>query len=193
MLIDTAGLAELGAIVGRSIEGVEAHVFKFGYVDIEELARALLGKYGDCGHTSEPGCAVQAPLGEVALGRRSLESQRKSWQRRARVSSYVMWLRSKPGKAQKDQREAGTIRGSCAKCMRQRRKDGVQGKMIVPKSARYWVRRLWIEFGHDVLGEVPGRKFSLYSHFFQGGDAASGMMPPMTTVTSSMPLSCSGA
>jgi ribosome biogenesis GTPase len=68
LLIDTPGLREL-QLWGAS-EGVE-HTFS----DIEELAGQC--KYGDCGHTSEPGCAVQAAIAEGCLDADRVESQRK--------------------------------------------------------------------------------------------------------------------
>ena len=68
LLIDTPGLRELQ--LWSAAEGVE-HTFS----DIEELAAQC--KYGDCGHTSEPGCAVQAAIAEGRLAAERLESQRK--------------------------------------------------------------------------------------------------------------------
>ena len=68
LLIDTPGLRELQ--LWGAAEGVE-HTFS----DIEELAAQC--KYGDCGHTSEPGCAVQAAIAEGRLEADRLESQRK--------------------------------------------------------------------------------------------------------------------
>ncbi len=68
LLIDTPGLRELQ--LWGAAEGVE-HTFS----DIEELAAQC--KYGDCGHTSEPGCAVQAAIAEGRLDADRLESQRK--------------------------------------------------------------------------------------------------------------------
>ena len=41
--------------------------------------------------------------------------------------------------------------------------------------------------------EVPGRKISAMPDFFMAGMSASGMMPPTSTVTSSMPLALSRA
>jgi len=68
LLIDTPGLRELQ--LWGAAEGVE-HTFS----DIEDLAAQC--KYGDCGHTSEPGCAVQAAIAEGRLDADRLESQRK--------------------------------------------------------------------------------------------------------------------
>jgi len=68
LLIDTPGLRELQ--LWGATEGVE-HTFS----DIEDLAAQC--KYGDCGHTSEPGCAVQAAIAEGRLDADRLESQRK--------------------------------------------------------------------------------------------------------------------
>src|SRR5216684_2642300 len=50
LLIDTPGLRELQ--LWDAAEGVEQ-----AFSDIEELAAQC--KYGNCGHTTEPGCAVQ--------------------------------------------------------------------------------------------------------------------------------------
>jgi ribosome biogenesis GTPase len=68
LLIDTPGLRELQ--LWGAEEGVERT-----FSDIEELA--VQCKYGNCGHTSEPGCAVQAAIAEGRLDADRLESQRK--------------------------------------------------------------------------------------------------------------------
>jgi ribosome biogenesis GTPase / thiamine phosphate phosphatase len=67
-LIDTPGMRELKlADVSEGIDAV------FG--DILELA--LECRFRDCGHESEPGCAVQAAIAEGVLEERRLESWRK--------------------------------------------------------------------------------------------------------------------
>jgi ribosome biogenesis GTPase len=53
LLLDTPGMRELGLI--DADEGLGA-----AFEDIEVLARDC--RFGDCGHTSEPGCAVRAAL-----------------------------------------------------------------------------------------------------------------------------------
>jgi len=58
LLLDTPGMRELG--LWDSDEGVAA-----AFEDIEALAAAC--KFGDCGHTNEPGCAVRAALESGAL------------------------------------------------------------------------------------------------------------------------------
>lgn len=68
LMIDTPGMRELqlwgeGAGLDRT----------FG--DLDELARAC--RFPDCGHQSEPGCAIQAALADGALDAERLESWRK--------------------------------------------------------------------------------------------------------------------
>ena len=67
-LIDTPGLRGVGLYeAGEALERV------FG--DVEELAG--LCRFTDCGHESEPGCAVLAEVAGGGLERRRLESYRK--------------------------------------------------------------------------------------------------------------------
>src|ERR1700730_15705162 len=68
LLIDTPGLRELQ--LWGTTEGVEQ-----AFSDIEEMAAQC--RYGNCGHTTEPGCAVQAAIAEGRLDENRLESQRK--------------------------------------------------------------------------------------------------------------------
>jgi ribosome biogenesis GTPase len=68
LLIDTPGLREMQ--LWGATDGVEQ-----AFPDIEELAAQC--RYGNCGHTSEPGCAVQAAIGEGHLAADRLESHRK--------------------------------------------------------------------------------------------------------------------
>jgi ribosome biogenesis GTPase / thiamine phosphate phosphatase len=58
LVLDTPGMRELGLI--DADEGLQAT-----FEDIEELAQAC--RFGDCGHTGEPGCAVRAALESGAL------------------------------------------------------------------------------------------------------------------------------
>ncbi|WP_442951645.1 ribosome small subunit-dependent GTPase A [Paenibacillus sp. GYB003] len=62
VLIDTPGMRELQ--LWHADEGLDQ-----GFRDVEELA--ALCRFGDCGHGTEPGCAVQAALrtGELAADR----------------------------------------------------------------------------------------------------------------------------
>jgi ribosome biogenesis GTPase / thiamine phosphate phosphatase len=68
LLMDTPGLRELQ--LWNATEGVER-----AFSDIEELATQC--RYNDCGHTTEPGCAVQAAIAEGRLDQDRLENQRK--------------------------------------------------------------------------------------------------------------------
>jgi ribosome biogenesis GTPase len=71
LLIDTPGLRELQVWTDLEEAGGVARLF----ADVEELA--VRCRFSDCGHTREPGCAVQAAIvaGELPPGR--LESYRK--------------------------------------------------------------------------------------------------------------------
>jgi ribosome biogenesis GTPase / thiamine phosphate phosphatase len=68
VLIDTPGLRELQ--LWDATVGVER-----AFADIEELAAQC--RYSDCGHTTEPGCAVQAAIAEGLLDGNRLENRRK--------------------------------------------------------------------------------------------------------------------
>jgi len=68
MVIDTPGMRELGLYdADESIS--------IGFADIEELFPAC--KFSDCGHHSEPGCAVQAALADGTLSRARWEQYLK--------------------------------------------------------------------------------------------------------------------
>ena len=58
MLVDTPGMRELGLY--DDAEGVDT-----AYADVASLARAC--RFRDCGHRSEPGCAVAAALDDGSL------------------------------------------------------------------------------------------------------------------------------
>jgi ribosome biogenesis GTPase len=58
LILDTPGVREVGLI--DADEGV-----RDAFEDIEQLAQAC--RFNDCGHTNEPGCAVQAALRSGAL------------------------------------------------------------------------------------------------------------------------------
>jgi ribosome biogenesis GTPase len=68
LLIDTPGLRELQ--LWGATDGVQRT-----FADIEELAAQC--RYRDCGHTTEPGCAVQAAIAEGRLDADRLENRRK--------------------------------------------------------------------------------------------------------------------
>jgi ribosome biogenesis GTPase len=68
LLIDTPGLRELQ--LWGTTDGVEQ-----AFADIEQLATQC--RYGNCGHSTEPGCAVQAAIAEGRLDENRLENQRK--------------------------------------------------------------------------------------------------------------------
>ncbi|MEV0054443.1 ribosome small subunit-dependent GTPase A [Saccharopolyspora shandongensis] len=68
VLIDTPGLRGVGLF--DADEGLE-RVF----AEIEELARGC--RFADCGHDTEPGCAVQAAIEAGGLSARRLDSYRK--------------------------------------------------------------------------------------------------------------------
>jgi ribosome biogenesis GTPase len=68
LVLDTPGMRELG--LWDADEGVAA-----AFADIEALASAC--RFGDCGHQSEPGCAVQAALQSGDLDERRWKSYGK--------------------------------------------------------------------------------------------------------------------
>jgi ribosome biogenesis GTPase / thiamine phosphate phosphatase len=110
LLIDTPGLREL-QLWGAS-EGVERT-----FSDIEELAAQC--KYGDCGHTSEPGCAVQAAIAEGRLDADRLESQRKL----QREQEFLLRKTDTEARQKEKDRVRVLHRGAKQK-YDQRRKDG---------------------------------------------------------------------
>jgi ribosome biogenesis GTPase len=70
VLIDTPGLRSLGLVGGGDGDALD-HVFP----EIEELAAAC--RFRDCGHDTEPGCAVQAAVAAGELDGDRLASYRK--------------------------------------------------------------------------------------------------------------------
>jgi ribosome biogenesis GTPase len=112
LLIDTPGLRELQ--VWGAGEGVEQ-----AFADIAELAAQC--RYADCGHTSEPDCAVQAAIAEGRLDPARLESQRKLQREQA-------FLRRKidPEARQQEKQRTKVIHRGARKMYDQRRKDGLK-------------------------------------------------------------------
>jgi ribosome biogenesis GTPase / thiamine phosphate phosphatase len=109
LLIDTPGLRELQ--LWEATEGVEQ-----AFPDIEELAAQC--KYGNCGHTTEPGCAVQAAIAEGRLGADRLENQRK-------LQREQEFLRRKvdPEARQQEKERVKLLHRGARKIYEQRRKD----------------------------------------------------------------------
>src|SRR5258707_12117134 len=110
LLIDTPGLRELQ--LWGATEGVERT-----FSAIEEMAAQC--RYGNCGHTTEPGCAVQTAIAEGRLDENRLENQRK-------LEREHEFLRRKVDpEAQKQEKERVKVlhRGAQQK-YDQRRKDG---------------------------------------------------------------------
>ncbi|MFC8453243.1 ribosome small subunit-dependent GTPase A [Kitasatospora sp. NPDC057223] len=64
VLIDTPGLREVGLYGGEGLAQA--------FAEIEELAEGC--RFHDCGHHTEPGCAVQAALADGTLSHRRWES-----------------------------------------------------------------------------------------------------------------------
>lgn len=110
LLIDTPGLRELQ--LWDAAEGVEQ-----AFSDIEALAAQC--KYGNCGHTTEPGCAVQAAITEGRLDQDRLESQRK-------LEREQEFLRRKvdPEARQQEKERVKLLHRGARQKYDQRRKDG---------------------------------------------------------------------
>ncbi|WP_157756594.1 ribosome small subunit-dependent GTPase A [Plantactinospora sp. KBS50] len=93
-LIDTPGLRAVG--LSDAAEGVDA-----AYADITDLAAQC--RFSDCGHESEPGCAVRAAIerGEIDAGRlerhrklqRELAFQARRFDARARSEERKRWAK----------------------------------------------------------------------------------------------------
>jgi len=110
LLIDTPGLRELQ--LWGAAEGVERT-----FSDIEELAAQC--KYGNCGHTAEPGCAIQA-----ALARGQLDEDRLgNWRKLEREQEFVRRKVDPQARQQEKERVKKLHRGVKQK-YDQRRKDG---------------------------------------------------------------------
>ncbi|MEO6463605.1 MAG: hypothetical protein ABIP29_11070, partial [Candidatus Eisenbacteria bacterium] len=64
LLLDTPGMREF-ALWGEGEDGGAAGGVATTFADVEEIADAC--RFGDCGHDSEPGCAVRAALADGSL------------------------------------------------------------------------------------------------------------------------------
>jgi ribosome biogenesis GTPase len=93
-------------------EGVEQ-----AFSDIEDLAAQC--RYGNCGHTTEPGCAVQAAIAEGRLDENRLENQRKL----EREQEFLHRKVDPQARQQEKERVKVVHRGARQK-NDQRRKDG---------------------------------------------------------------------
>ncbi|AQZ60343.1 Probable GTPase related to EngC [[Actinomadura] parvosata subsp. kistnae] len=79
LLIDTPGIRRIGLYdMGEGVDLV--------FSDIESLAEQC--RFGDCGHTGEPGCAVLAALERGELPERRLQSWRK-------LQREAVWIASR--------------------------------------------------------------------------------------------------
>ena len=112
LLIDTPGLRELH--LWGAGEGVEE-----AFSDIEELAAQC--RYGDCGHTSEPDCAVQAAIAEGRLDAARLENQRKLQREQAFLLRKI-----DPEARQKEKEKNKVLHRGVRKMYQQKRKDGLK-------------------------------------------------------------------
>jgi ribosome biogenesis GTPase len=110
LLIDTPGLRELQ--LWGDAEGVEQ-----AFADIEELAAQC--KFGNCGHSNEPGCAVQAALSEGRLDAGRVESWRKLERERDFVRRKV-----DPQAQQSEKERVKKVHRGAKQKYDQRRKDG---------------------------------------------------------------------
>jgi len=77
LLIDTPGIRSLG--VAGAADGIDD-----AFADVATLAGGC--RFSDCGHDSEPGCAVKAALADGSLPRERFESYRKLEREAAHVA-----------------------------------------------------------------------------------------------------------
>jgi ribosome biogenesis GTPase len=112
LLIDTPGLRELQ--LWSAGEGVEQ-----AFSDIEELAARC--RYGDCGHTTEPDCAVQAAIAEGRLDPARLENQRKLQREQAFLQRKI-----DPEARQKQKDRTKVLHRGARKMYEQKRKEGLK-------------------------------------------------------------------
>lgn len=86
LLVDNPGMRELSL---SEVDIAAAALFE----DIDALARQC--RFRDCGHESEPGCAVRAALDEGRLDPRRLESYRKLAREEARQAETLAQSRAR--------------------------------------------------------------------------------------------------
>jgi ribosome biogenesis GTPase / thiamine phosphate phosphatase len=110
LLIDTPGLRELQ--LWGTTDGVEQ-----AFADIEQLATQC--RFGNCGHTTEPGCAVQAAIAEGRLDEKRLESQRKLEREQAFLHRKV-----DPLARQQEKRRVKLLHRAAGEKYDRQRKDG---------------------------------------------------------------------
>jgi ribosome biogenesis GTPase len=110
LLIDTPGLRELQ--LWGATDGVER-----AFADIEELATQC--RYRDCGHTTEPGCAVQAAIAAGRLDADRLENRRKL----EREQAFLLRKVNPEARQEHNERTKSLHRGARQK-YEQRRRDG---------------------------------------------------------------------
>ncbi len=109
VLLDTPGLRGVGLVGGdEGMDGVEAT-----FPEIEALAEQC--RFGDCGHVSEPGCAVLEAVQTGELQARRLESWRKllresAWMARRGDARLMAEERKKWKQIHMSVRRSGTTR-----------------------------------------------------------------------------------
>ena len=86
MVIDTPGMRELG-LYGAD-EGISA-----GFYDVEELFARC--RFSDCGHQTEPGCAIATALDDGTLARERWESYLAQKQENRYVDDKAVYLSEK--------------------------------------------------------------------------------------------------
>jgi ribosome biogenesis GTPase len=110
LLIDTPGLRELQ--LWGADEGIEQT-----FSDLEELAAQC--KYGNCGHTAEPGCAVLAAIADGHLD----EARIENWRKLQREQEFVN-RKIDPEARQREKDRVKLLHRGARKTYDQRRKDG---------------------------------------------------------------------
>jgi hypothetical protein len=87
------------------------------FADIEELAAQC--RYRDCGHTTEPGCAVQAAIAEGRLDADRLENRRKLEREQAFLQRKI-----DPDARQEHNERTKLLHRGARQKYEQRRRDG---------------------------------------------------------------------
>jgi ribosome biogenesis GTPase len=80
LVIDTPGIREVSLAGGEGLDDA--------FSDIAELARSC--KFSDCGHGTEPGCAVQAAIADGTLPAERLEAKE-------RLEKEARWIEERTG------------------------------------------------------------------------------------------------